>query len=251
MGDFKINEKSVFTQSGSAEPVLASTVTGAGRLVSIQEFDSTSDTTWTRPSGVTIILVYCTGSGGVSGAGGQTHDNGGAGGSGGTAIKVYDVSGTASVTIVVGATGSAPTGVNSNDGGTSGSSTFAGPGGTITGTGGSNGLHGNSGTAAGGNGGTASGGDINIKGNPGGGGGDDIARWHMPPKGGASYWGGQGNVRGDDAGTYKGSTAESTSSKGAGGSGNHPAYSSGSGYDANTGIHNFASDGYIVVFEYN
>ena len=27
MGDFKINEKSVFTQSGSAEPVLASTVT--------------------------------------------------------------------------------------------------------------------------------------------------------------------------------------------------------------------------------
>ena len=32
MGDFKINEKSVFTQSGSAEPVLASTVTGGAGL---------------------------------------------------------------------------------------------------------------------------------------------------------------------------------------------------------------------------
>ena len=32
MGDFKINEKSVFTQSGSDEPVLASTVTGGAGL---------------------------------------------------------------------------------------------------------------------------------------------------------------------------------------------------------------------------
>ena len=35
MGDFKINEKSVITQSGSDEPVLASNVTGGGGLTAL------------------------------------------------------------------------------------------------------------------------------------------------------------------------------------------------------------------------
>ena len=49
MADFKINDKSVFTQSGSDEPVLASNVTGGGGLTALGTVAS-----GTLSSGVTL-----------------------------------------------------------------------------------------------------------------------------------------------------------------------------------------------------
>jgi hypothetical protein len=49
MGDFKINEKTVFTQSGSAEPAMGSTITGI----------PAAGLTGTIPSGVTFPAGHC------------------------------------------------------------------------------------------------------------------------------------------------------------------------------------------------
>ena len=62
MGDFKINEKSVFTQSGSDEPVLASTVTGGAGLsgstslgtVTTGTYNATIGSSATFPTGMII-----------------------------------------------------------------------------------------------------------------------------------------------------------------------------------------------------
>ena len=51
MGDLKIGTKSVFTQSGGAEPVLASTVTGGAGLSGMTSLGTV--TTGTLASGVT------------------------------------------------------------------------------------------------------------------------------------------------------------------------------------------------------
>ena len=94
--------------------------------------------TWTVPQGVTQIRAF------VVGAGGNGISDGGAGG--GYSEKIYDVTPGATIDYTVG----------ESPGGTS---SFAGPGGTITATGGAN---------NGGAGGTGSGGDVNSNGGDGG-----------------------------------------------------------------------------------
>jgi len=135
---------------------------------SVQTF--TSSGTWTRPSGITKVIMYVTGGGGNGG--GSTGDffyAGSGGGAGGTAIKFLDVSSISSSTITVGAAG--------------GASSWADGTNTITGNGGA--IGGNS-SATPGTGGTATGGDINLT----GGDGEKRISNSGGGQGGSSYWGG-------------------------------------------------------------
>jgi len=125
-----------------------------GGLESVQVFTSTG--TWTRPAGITKIIVE-----GVSGGGGGgnlLNQNSGSGGGGGGYFKeLLDVSAIASATATVGAAGA----VDGN-GGTSSFGSYCSATGGIGGTS-------NSDTAdPGGTGGIASGGTINIPGQNGG-----------------------------------------------------------------------------------
>ena len=133
---------------------------------SVQVF--TTSGTWTKPTGITKIIVEVQGSGG-SGGGGGPSKGAGAGG-GGYARKFLDVTNIDTVTVTVGVGGLNPsTNSAGNAGGLSsfvkatGSGSFT----TITCAGGAGGA---ANYGAGGGGGTASGGDFNIAGGSGGGG---------------------------------------------------------------------------------
>ena len=130
-----------------------------GGLNSVQTF--TSSGTWTRPSGITKVIMEVQGAGG----GGSGNDGTGykctGGGGGGYARKFLDVSSISTSTITVGSGGSAGSGAS--NGGAGGASSWADGTNTITGNGGNGGVatpSDNNGEA----GGSASGGDINING---------------------------------------------------------------------------------------
>jgi hypothetical protein len=131
-------------------------------LASVQTF--TSSGTWTRPTGITKVIVEVQGAGGGGGYISHGTNNGGAGGAGGYAKKLIDVSSISSATITVGSAGSlgntgARTGVAGGD------SVWSDGTNTVTGGGGGGGLGGGTNTRyKGGDGGTASGGDLNIDG---------------------------------------------------------------------------------------
>lgn len=206
----------------------------SGYLKSIQEFYTAGNATWTKPAGITHIMVYCTGAGGSGGGGGSgNQDVGAGGGSGGTAIRFYDVTGVTSCAIVIGTRGLVGANANSSAGGGT-ASTFAGPGATITGSGGGGGDHGNAGFADGGIYGAASGGMFNLRGQVGHNGCDDPgSQWYPPPQGGMAFWGGAGKTAGQGQNTLTDSV------KGSGGAGNETAVNS-----------NSASHGAVVVYEY-
>ena len=93
----------VFSGSGAS-------LTSVGRIISVQEF--TSSGTWSRPTGCTRIHVLCVGGGGGARPyfGGDKKNSayeGQNGGLGGSAEEVIDVTGTASVSVTVGAGGAA------------------------------------------------------------------------------------------------------------------------------------------------
>ena len=97
------------------------TVTGAGGLASVQVFTTLGSQTWTRPTGVTRVMVEVQGAGG---SGGKRNSNGaamGGGGGGGYARKFIDVTSIASATVVVGTGGPSQTS-NDTDGTTGGDS---------------------------------------------------------------------------------------------------------------------------------
>ena len=127
-------------------------------LTSIQTF--TSSGTWTKPSGITKVIVEVQAAGG-SGAWSSASNNpymSGAGG-GGYAKKFLDVSSISSATITV---GSGAAGVAQNNvGSDGGNSSWADGTNTITANGGGGGLRTQ---YYSGSGGTATGGDINIQG---------------------------------------------------------------------------------------
>lgn len=204
------------------------TVPSAYGLQSMQVFTTTGTSTWTKPSGISLIKVYVTGAGG---GGGATNDDDMAngGGAGGTAIKLIDVTSVSSVSVTVGAGGAGAPNNSPNSSSRGGTSSF---GSYCSATGGDR-TGGN--WAIGGDGGTATGGDINISGSDGIGGLiDTTGNNQAAGTGGASFWG-QGG---------KGSTRNSTS-KTAG-----EAYGSGGGGGADNETGATGANGIVVVEEY-
>ena len=114
-------------------------------------------TTWTCPTGVSVVHATVVGGGGGGGGGAATTDGGGGGGGGGMAAKYVAVTAGASYTITVGTGGN---GGNVGGAGTNGSDSTAFG---ITGGGGDNGAS----NGIIGTGGAGTSGDINISGNSG------------------------------------------------------------------------------------
>lgn len=181
---------------------------GSTGLVSVQKFEASG--TWTRPAGITKVLVEVVGGGG--GADNSTLGRGGAGG-GGFSKRWIVAPGTAE-TVTIGAGGALQT-----NGGQSSFGTWAFGSGGLTPTSG----------AIGANGGIGSAGDLNITGERGG---DTTA---CAGKGGSSPmgygFGGAGKASGDGGSMGQG--------YGGGASGALAAVGAGTG-----------SQGYIIVWEY-
>lgn len=131
-----------------AQAISALVSSGAG--FTTQTF--TSSGSWSRPTGVTSVLVFVLGAGG--GGSDPGSDSGGGGGAGGLGIKRIDVSGISSATITVGAGGA--------ENSSGGLSRWADGTNTVTGNGG-----GSTGDVDGAAGGTATGGDLNLEGQQG------------------------------------------------------------------------------------
>ena len=103
---------------GSADQVMATdgsgtlsfvSVTDVSGIASMQVFTTLGSQTWTRPTGITKVMIEVQGAGG---SGGKRNSNGaamGGGGGGGYARKFLDVSSISSATIVVGTGGPANT----------------------------------------------------------------------------------------------------------------------------------------------
>lgn len=148
-------------------------LTGAGGLKSFQIFTSGTAATYTRPAGITSILVEVIGGGGGGGGatGGVSTISCGAGGGAGGYARLFVASASATYTYTVGTGGNGGTAGN-NAGSAGGNTTFSAS--TLTGGGGSGGN--GSATVAitatsciqGANGGSGSNGNINTQGTPGG-----------------------------------------------------------------------------------
>ena len=136
----------------------------AGGLASVQTF--TSSGTWTRPAGITKVIMEVQGAGG-SGSGSPNGEECNGGAAGGYAKKFLDVSSISTSTITVGAGGAGVdggAGAVINAGNDGGFSKWADGTNTITANGGDGGSLSH---YAGTEGATATGGDINIQGGDG------------------------------------------------------------------------------------
>ena len=162
--------------SGTAA-ITASKLSGVeSGLTSVQTF--TASGTWTKPTGITKVIVHVQGAGGAS-VNTTAPAGSGGGGAGGYACKFLDVTNIDTATVTIGAGAAASTG---------GASTFA----KLAGSGSFTDVVGNGGRVAASGytsdpvaGGTATGGDINIQGGNGAGcNGNDSNQW-----GGNSFFG--------------------------------------------------------------
>ena len=135
---------------------VASWAAAESGLASVQTF--TSSGTWTRPSGITKVIVEVQGAGSSGSDGNSGNTRYCSGGAGGYAKKLIDVSSISTATITIGSGGAGVTSYPSNAGGDSiwsdGTNTLTGGGAGAAGTA----------DYYGGTGGTASGGDLNITG---------------------------------------------------------------------------------------
>ena len=134
----------------------------AAGLNSAQFFTSTG--TWTKPTGITKVIIEVQGAGGSGNREDSTDNNNSAGGGGGYAKKFLDVSSitTSVITIGDGGAGQASNATAGNSGGASSWNDSAGGGSlTITANGGTGGS---TSSLAPSEGGTATNGDINIQG---------------------------------------------------------------------------------------
>ena len=127
-------------------------------LASVQVF--TSSGTWTRPTGVTKVIMEVQGAGGGGGKGANADYNI-SGGAGGYCKKLLDVSSISSATITVGSGGAGCAHTTTGGGSDGGDSSWSDGTNTITGGGATGGPNSYYGT---GDGGSATGGDINIVG---------------------------------------------------------------------------------------
>ena len=201
-----------------------------GGLNSVQTF--TSSGTWTRPSGITKVIMEVQG-----GGGGGSSDTASVyychiGGGGGYAKKFLDVSSISSATITVGAGGAGIASAGSPNAG--GASSWADGTNTVTGNGGPAGSPNRSDTTfRGAAGGTATGGDINIQGGP--------RSSHYLDQGGfgTSVLGTPGYGTSATNTIYPSTSLQDATGYGAGGGGTWWGATSGSG-----------SDGIVIVWEY-
>lgn len=141
--------------------------------------------TWSKPAGITKILVKIVGGGGSGSGVGET------GAAGGYSEKIIDVTSITSVSVTVGTGNTNPTYYSGRAG--AGTATSFGSYMTATGGNGGNQSH----QHCGGLPGVGSGGDFNIY----GGGGSGHMYWAGPP-GGSSYWGGAGATGHPQGGNY-------------------------------------------------
>lgn len=226
---------------------LATTGFDATGLQSVQIF--TSSDTWSRPTGVTKVIVEVV-AGGAGGGGAEATSSGqsaiaGGGGAGGYSKALLDVTSISSSTVTVGSGGSGGTAGN-NAGSNGGTSSWSDGTNTLSCSGGSGGAGGNATSSttarAAAAGGTSSGGDLNLAGQPssagvmfGGSGGYSGAGGHSRlGAGGKSIAGGGSlNTAGADATGY-----------GSGGSGG------GNGASQTAVAGGAGADGIVIVWEY-
>lgn len=213
----------VLTSNGaSAVPSFQAPTAGVGSLKSVQVF--TASGTWTKPAGVTYVIVEVQAGGG--GGGGTSSTGGAAGGGGGGYSRelITSLSATETVTVGTGGTGGTSAGTTGGAGNTSSFGAYlsatGGAGGTGVATGGADGV----------DGGVGSGGSFNSAGNPGGIGSSSVGGY-----GGASHLGAGGKTnRGGGAGTAGGNYG------GGGGGAYFTASAGGNG-----------AGGLVVVWEYS
>ena len=161
-------------------------VSDVSGLASVQVF--TSDDTWTRPTGITKVIVEVQGAGGAGCKSQSNTTKGVGGGGGGYAKKFLDVSSISTSTITVGDGGAAQA-TNDTAGAAGEASSWADGTNTITGNGGPGGTFTAYGRVAGG---TATGGDINMQGGSGiAGGMSETAGDSFYGQGGYMKWTGQ------------------------------------------------------------
>ena len=132
-------------------------------LTSVQTF--TSSGTWTKPSGITKVMVEVQGAGGA-GTKGSTAGQRNSGGGGGYARKLIDVSSISTATVTVGAGGAGSTSAHVT-GAAGGDSIWSDGTNTVTGSGGGAG-DGSATNYDTGLGGSGTGGDLNVSGGVGG-----------------------------------------------------------------------------------
>jgi hypothetical protein len=201
-----------------------------GGFNSVQVF--TASGTWTRPSGVTKVIIEVQGAGGGGSSDTASVYYGHIGGGGGYAKKFLDVSSISTATITVGSGGAGvASGGTPNDGG---ASSWADGTNTVTGNGGPGGSPNRSDTTFRGlEGGTATGGDINIQGGP--------RSSHYLDQGafGTSVLGTPGYGTSAVNTVYPSTSLQDAKGYGAGGGGTWWGATSGSG-----------SDGIVIVWEY-
>ncbi len=219
-------------------------IAGAGGLVSFQILTSGTGATYTRPAGITSILVELVGGGGGGGGGTTVATYGiGCGGGGGGYARKYYATAASSYTYTVGAAGVGGTNAATPATG-GGNTTFD----TVTANGGGLGGAGASMAASaitttnGGAGGASSGGDINMSGMPGTNGISGV-NFGLGGGGGASIFGGAGQASGTGAVTAVAGNAAATNS-GSGGAGGVVVTANTSAAGGNGGA------GIIIVWEF-
>lgn len=230
---------------------LAQANASTGRLTSFQVLTTGTAATYTKPAGITSILVECVGCGGAGGSVAVTTITLAAagGGGGGGYCRKWIASAASTYTYSVG-NGGSPGAAGNNPGSNGNASTFtdgasinlsAGGG---TGGGGTGGVSAISWPSVGGAGGTSSGGDINFSGEAGMPGTVLTASGALGGQGGVSAYGGGGQARLQQASAANdGISATTNSGGGGGGAAGNAVNDNKSGGSGGTGL--------IVVWEFS